>query len=325
MRTILFLAAAALSTLPLSNSPLLAQEPAKLPAPEISEELSIPRHSVDVLGSQMSYLETGSGEPVLFIHGNPTSAYLWRNIMPYVADDHRAIAIDLIGMGHSGKPDIAYSYEDHYRYLAAFIDKLGLEGITLVAHDWGAALAWDFARQNPGRIKRIAFMEGVLPPSFPIPSYEAMGPTGEALRALRDPEQGRELVIGQNMFVEQMLPGFVNRPLGEQAMREYRLPYLAPGARLPTLQWPRELPIGGEPAEAERLMADIAAFMRQTEKPTLFFYASPGVVGPAAVADWYSANLKQIETLYVGQGLHFIQEDQPEAIGRGLRDWIRRN
>ena len=228
-------------------------------------------------------------------------------------------------MGRSGKPNIGYTYADHYRYLAAFIDKLELSEITLVAHDWGAALAWDYARRNPDRVERIAFMEGVLPPSFPIADIAAMGETGQVLTDLRDAEQGREMVIEGNMFVEQMLPGFVNRTLGDKAMAEYRAPYVKKKDRLPTLQWPRELPIAGEPASTTAVMENILVFMRKTDKPTLFLYAAPGVVGPPQVADWYAANLKNVETAYVGQGFHFIQEDQPDAIGRAVSDWLRRN
>jgi len=315
----------AVAAMMLVTTPFVHAQEAKLPSPAISEELTIERKSVDVLNTTMSYLEDGSGSPVLYIHGNPTSAYLWRNIIPYTADTNRSIAVDLVGMGHSGKPEIGYSYEDHYRYLAAFIDTLGLDDITIVAHDWGAALAWDYARQNPDRVVRIAFMEGVLPPSFPITDISVMGETGQVLTALRDPDQGREMVIEGNMFVEQMLPGFVNRPLGETAMAEYRAPYVTKEDRLPTLQWPRELPIEGEPVSTTMAMVKILDFMLATEIPTLFLYASPGVVGPPEVADWYATNLRDVETAYVGQGFHFLQEDQPEAIGRALSDWMRRN
>ena len=306
-------------------APIAQAQETKLPAPVVSEDLTIERKSTQVLGSSMSYLEQGTGKPVLYIHGNPTSAYLWRNIIPYTSDTHRSIAVDLIGMGRSGKPDIDYTYLSHYRYLSAFIDKLDLNEITLVAHDWGAALAWDYARQNPNRVERIAFMEGVLPPTFPIADIAAMGETGQVLSALRNPEQGREMVIEENMFVESLLPGFVNRPLGEAAMTEYRAPYLKKKDRLPTLQWPRELPIEGQPASTIAVMEEILSFMRATEMPTLFLYVDPGVVGPVAFADWYATNLKNVETAYVGQGFHFIQEDQPDAIGRAVSDWLRRN
>lgn len=314
------LAAAGLA---LAVAPALA-EPAKLPAPVISEDLSLSRQDVPVLDSTMTFIESGTGAPVLFLHGNPTSAYLWRNVIPHVAAGRRAIAVDLIGMGGSGKPDIAYTFADHARYLEAFVEALGLQRLTLVGHDWGAALAWDFAERHPDRVTGLAFMEGVLPPAFPLPSYDAMGPAADALRALRDPEQGATLVYEQNMFVEQMLPGFVNRPLGEAAMTAYRAPFLNAADRLPTLQWPRELPIEGVPARNVAVMERIAAFMATASMPTLLLYAEPGVATPSASVDWYRATVPGIETAYVGQGLHFIQEDHPRAIGLEIADWLRR-
>lgn len=299
---------------------------AKLPAPDISETLSVPRHSVAVLDSAMSYLELGSGEPVLFIHGNPTSAYLWRNVMPHAAGSHRAIAVDLIGMGSSGKPDIGYTFADHYRYLEAFVDALGLPPLTIVGHDWGATLAWEYARRHPDRVKRLAFMEGVLPPAFPRPSFESMGEEmGGMFRAFKDEAKGHKLVIEDNMFVEKVLPGFVSRTLGGQAMGAYRAPYLEQAHRKPTLSWPREVPIVGEPAANVRLLADIEAFMATTAMPVLLAYAEPGVLIPPAGVGWYADRIANLETAFVGQGLHFIQEDQPDAIGRALADWIRRN
>lgn len=302
---------------------MAAAQTAKLPAPVVSETLSIARKSVEVKGSGMAYLEAGTGEPVLFIHGNPTSSYLWRNIIPHVSDTHRAIAVDLIGMGASDKPRISYSYADHYSHLAAFIETLDLRDVTLVLHDWGAALGWDYARQNPGRIKRVAFMEGVLPPAFPVPDIKQMGKVGEALAALRS-EKGEEMVVNGNMFVEQLLPGFVNRPLGPEAMAAYRAPYLVPESRRPTLAWPRQLPIEGKPAETAAMMEAVAAFMAKTSMPVLALYADPGVIGPPAAMAWYKARIRNLETVYVGQGLHFIQEDQPDAIGRAIDDWLRR-
>jgi haloalkane dehalogenase len=299
-------------------------EGAKLPVPTIAETLTQERASVEVLGSRMSYLEAGSGEPVLFIHGNPTSSYLWRNVIPYVSDTHHAVAVDLIGMGASDKPAIAYTYADHYAHLAAFIEALDLNGITLVVHDWGAALGWDYARRNPGRVKRIAFMEGVLPPAFPIADIGQMGEAGQALVELRS-EKGEEMVFGGNMFVEQMLPGFVNRNLGEEAMAAYRAPFLEPEDRRPTLAWPRALPIAGEPADTTAVIEAVAAFMAETEMPALAIYADPGVIGPPAAMEWYKVTIRNVETAYVGQGLHYIQEDQPDAIGRAIDDWLRRN
>lgn len=298
----------------------------RLPDPVVSEELTIQRRAVMVLGSRMTYLELGEGEPVVFVHGNPTSSYLWRNVMPWVATRRRAIAVDLIGMGGSAKPDIAYSFEDHYRHFAAFIDALGLKEVTLVGHDWGATLAWDFARRNPARVTRLAFMEGVLPPAFPSPSFEAMGPEmGKMFRAFKDPVDGPRLVLDENIFVEQILPGFVGRPLGGQAMQAYRAPFLAREDRKPLLAWPRQVPIAGEPAAVGKALASISDFMGETRMPVLLLYADPGVVVPAASVDWYVAKIRNLETGYIGAGLHFFQEDHPEAVGRAIADWIRRS
>ncbi len=298
----------------------------KLPRPDISETFPYRGHYAGVDGVQMFYVDEGQGDPVVFIHGNPTSSYLWRNVIPYVAGDSRAVALDLVGMGRSGKLDIGYRYMDHYRYLEGFIDALDLKNITFVVHDWGAALGFDYARLHPDRVKAIAFMEGVLPPAFPQPSYEAMGEEmGGMFRAMRDPVQGREMVIDNHMFVEQILPGFVNRTLGEEAMAEYRRPFVGPASREPILAWPREVPIAGEPADVTERLEAIGAFMTETDLPVLLLYADPGVVVPPQAVGWYTGHMKNIETAYVGQGLHFIQEDQPDAIGRALSDWIRRH
>lgn len=327
MKLIKFTTPAALAFGILTTSALAhSNGSAKLPVPEISEALIVPRHTIDVLDSKISYLQIGEGDPILFIHGNPTSAYLWRNIMPHVAGDHRAIAIDLIGMGSSGKPDIDYTFADHYRYLEAFIDALGIEKITLVAHDWGATLAWYYALQNPNKVVRLAFMEGVLPPAFPRPSFESMGEEmGGMFRSLKDEKQGHKLVIEENMFVEQVLPGFVNRPLGQEARKVYGAPYLKEEDRKPTLIWPREVPIAGKPASSVKVLAAIENFMEETRMPVLLAYAEPGVLVPPEAVDWYVGKIANLETVFIGRGLHFIQEDQPDHIGRALKDWMRRN
>ncbi|MFV1851673.1 MAG: haloalkane dehalogenase [Thalassospira sp.] len=308
-------------------APANAQETGpKLPTITISEELTIARNEVAVLGSTMSYLEQGEGEAVVFLHGNPSAAYLWRNIMPYVAETHRAIAPDLIGMGHSGKPEIDYTFADHAAYLDAFIAAMDLDQVTLVSHDWGAALAWDFARRHPDKVVRLTFMEGVLPPAFPQPSYEAMGEEmGGMFRALQDPEQGYQMIMEGNMFVEGILPMMINRPLGEVATAEYGGPYAEIESRLPTWMWPREVPIGGQPESSVALMEDIAAFMGETEMPVLLTYAEPGVLVPPQAVPFYTNLIGDLETAFIGQGLHFIQEDQPDAIGRAIADWLRRN
>lgn len=315
------------TTFAFASNPALAQHnESKLPSPEISEAVTIDRQEVEVLGSTMSYLEQGSGDTVLFLHGNPTAAYLWRNVMPHVSDTHRAIAVDLIGMGHSGKPEIDYTFADHARYLDAFVQAMNLSEITLVGHDWGAALAWNFARSHPDMIVRLAFMEGVLPPAFPQQSYEAMGnEMGGMFRSLQNMEEGYKMIMEANMFVEGILPMMVDRTLGDAAKAEYGVPYQTVESRLPTWMWPREVPIGGQPASSVQLMKDIQTFMGETKMPVLLAYADPGVLIPPQAVPFYTGLISKLETAFIGQGLHFIQEDQPDAIGRAISDWLRRN
>lgn len=298
----------------------------KLPPDTISAAFPFESKYLEVFGSRIHYVDEGQGEPVIFIHGNPTSSYLWRNIIPHVTDHHRAIAIDLIGMGKSDKPDIGYTFRDHYQYVEAFIEQQGLRNITFVVHDWGATLGFEYARQHPERVKAIAFMEGVLPPTFPQPSFEAMGENmGDLFRTLKDPVKGKEMVIDNNGFVEQLLPAFTNRPLGDEEMTVYRAPYAAEASRKPTLVWPLEIPIGSQPADTTATLQAIDGFMAVTELPILLLYAAPGAVVPPAAVPWYESKIKNLETVYIGAGLHYLQEDQPEAIGRALKDWLRRH
>lgn len=317
---------AALAISVMSGPAIAETNPNKLPLPSVSEAHDLTQNTVAVLDSHMAYLEAGSGEVILFVHGNPTSSYLWRNVLPYVSDTHRAVAVDLIGMGQSGKPDIAYSFEDHFRYLDAFVQTLGDDKIILVGHDWGAALSWAYAQRNPQKVEAIAFMEGVLPPAFPQPSFDAMGEEmGGMFRAFKDPVQGREMIIKNNMFVTEILPGFVNRPLGEAAMAAYTAPFMVEADREPVLAWPQEVPIAGEPAATVDALQKIDAFMSETDLPVLLLYAEPGALVPPQAVPWYTQKIANIETGFVGQGLHFIQEDQPDAIGRAIQDWVRRH
>ena len=300
--------------------------PPKPTGPAISSEFPFEAHHVEIKGSKMHYVDEGEGDPILFLHGNPTSSYLWRNIIPYATPFGRAIAVDLIGMGKSGKPDIDYRFENHAEYLEAFIDELKLTNITLVVHDWGSALGMDFARRNPERVKGIVFMEAIVPPAMPIPSYEAMGGGGEFFRNVRTPGVGEEMILQNNMFVEVVLPemGTV-RKLTDAERQAYRAPYPTPENRKPTLVWPRELPIAGEPADVMGIVERNGAWLHETHIPKLMFYAEPGAFGGPEVAAYFAENLKNIETNYVGPGYHYIQEDHPHMIGRELADWLRRH
>jgi len=293
--------------------------------PDISSEFPFESRFVSVLGARMHYVEEGEGDPILFLHGNPTSSYLWRNVLPLLRPQGRVIAVDLIGMGKSDKPDIDYTYDDHIRYVEGFIDALGLEDITLVIHDWGSALGFDYASRNEHNVAGIAFMEAIVAPFAPVPNYEAMGPIGSAFQAWRTPGVGEELILEHNQFVEQILPGAVARDLTEEEMAHYREPYPDPTSRKPTLAWPREVPIGGEPQRNVELVERYSAWMSGTNMPMIHLWARPGALNPEPVAQWLVAHLQHLESVFVGRGVHFIQEDQPEIIGRAIADWRRRN
>ncbi len=297
----------------------------KVPPMAISAEFPYESHYVEIAGSRIHYVDQGEGDPILFLHGQPTSSYLWRNIMPHVEGQGRVIAPDNIGFGKSDKPDIDYVFADHYRYLEGFIEALDLQNITLVVHDWGSGLGLHYAAQHPDNVKGIVMMESILAPVMPAESYEALAkPLEDFFRTMRDPVLGPQLMIEENHFVEVVLPGFISRDLDQAAHDYYRQPFLEKSSRKPINQWPNEMPIGGEPADVAEVVAAYNAWLLQTETPILFLYASPGALNPPEVADWWAERAKNIETVYIGPGLHFVQEDQPYAIGRAISDWYRR-
>jgi len=292
-------------------------------------EISVKEHPkkyVDVNGKRMAYVDLGSGEPVVFLHGNPTSSYLWRNIMPHVSDTHRAIAPDLIGMGDSEKLDAvdenSYKFVEHGDYLDGFMDAiLPDEKITLVIHDWGSALAFDWAHRNPDRIKGICFMEAIV---GPVKSWDHW-PTDarDIFQAMRSPA-GEELILKKNLFIEAILPSAIIRDLNEEEMAVYRKPFLNEGEdRRPTLTWPRQIPIEGEPQEVHEIVTAYAQWIMDTDFPKLFINADPGsiLLDPARdfVRKW--KNLTEVTV----KGTHFIQEDSPHEIGAALKAWITTN
>ncbi len=289
---------------------------------EISAEFPFESRFLEVLGSRLHYVDEGEGDPVLFLHGNPTSAYLWRNIIPHVTGCARAIAVDLIGMGKSEKPDIEYRFIDHVKYVEGFIEKMGLENITLVIHDWGSALGFHYASQNEENVKGLAFMEAIL---APVPTWDHF-PAGarHQFRAFRTPDVGWELIVEQNVFVEQVLPGAVVRPLTQEEMDHYREPFLDPSSRKPVWRWPNEIPIEGEPSDVAELVGRYSAWLRETEIPKLLFYATPGALLGEAGVSRARENLENLEVVHIGPGIHFLQEDNPHLIGEKLAEWYRR-
>jgi haloalkane dehalogenase len=277
---------------------------------------------VDVHGSRMAYVDEGQGDPILFLHGNPTSSYLWRNIIPHVRGLGRCIAPDLIGMGQSDKPDLAYSFADHARYLDGFIRALGLRNITLVVHDWGSALGFDWAMRHEAAVRGLAFMEAII---TPVESWEQF-PEGarETFRAMRTPGVGERLVLEENVFIEQLLPRAVVRGLSETERAHYRAPFPDPASRKPVLAWPRQIPIAGEPKEVVDVVTASREALRRSRLPKLLFTASPGGMMSPLLVTWCRENLPNLEIIDVGAGIHYLQEDQPHAIGRGLAAWIER-
>ena len=275
--------------------------------------------SVEILGSQMAYVDIGEGPPVLFLHGNPTSSHLWRNIIPHVVPHARCIAPDLIGMGRSDKPKIAYRVEDHARYLQAFIEKLGFGTVVLVMHDWGSALGLDWGRRHPTRVRGLALMEFITP----TPTWLDMGERGAAFfRAFRDPQQGRCLLVEENAFIETILPASVLRTLSPEEMDAYRRPFLDPGDREPIYRFPNELPIAGAPADVWAMAQAYHAWLMETDTPKLLFWAEPGALVSPERAAWYARQLKACRTVPLGEGLHYVQEDHPDVIGREIAAWL---
>ncbi len=297
-----------------------------------SADMPFEKKYVDVNGSKMAYVDEGTGPVVLFLHGNPTSSYLWRNIIPFVLDNipavttqYRAIAPDLIGMGDSDKPDIDYTFADHAAYLDGFIETLGLQDITLVIHDWGSVLGMRYARLNEDNVKAVAFMEAGIPPALPAPSLEAMGePSAQLFGMLRSPA-GEEAVLQGNFFVEEVLGKMaVATPLSQEVLDNYRAPFPTPDSRKPTLVWPRQVPIAGEPADTAAVITANGEWLYSTDMPKLMLHVAPGALMPPPVVEYVKANASNLEDVFLGAGVHFVQEDHPEAIGRALRDWIDR-
>lgn len=281
------------------------------------------KKTATVNGYTMSYVELGQGDPVVFLHGNPTSSYLWRNIMPYVTDTHRAIAPDLIGMGDSEKlrdsgPD-RYRFVEHREFLDGILDQLVPEGkLTLVIHDWGSALGFDWARRHPDRVAGICFMEGIV---SPIESWEDWNEAARSVfQGFRSPA-GEDMILEKNMFIERVLPGSILRDLSEEEMGHYRKPFQNPGEdRRPTLTWPRQIPIAGEPADVSSIVAEYAAWLPETDFPKLFVNAEPGAILLDKQRE-IARSWKNVTEVTV-KGSHFIQEDSPHEIGAALRDWM---
>ena len=280
------------------------------------------KHHCDVLGKRMAYVEVGTGDPIVFLHGNPTSSYLWRNIIPYVAGAGRCIAPDLIGQGDSGKLDDSgpdsYTFVQHREYLFALLEQLGVTGnATLVVHDWGSALGFDWARQHPDAVKGICYMEAIV---RPIGSWDEWPENARGVFQGFRSEAGEEMVLEKNLFVEGVLPNAIIRDLSPEEHDEYRRPFVEPGeSRRPTLTWPRQIPIAGEPADVVAIVAGYAEWLATSPIPKLFVNAQPGAILTGAQREFCRTWPNQTEVTV--SGTHFVQEDSPDEIGGALADW----
>lgn len=287
---------------------------------DISAKDPYERQRIGVLDTEISYVDTGSGDPVVFLHGNPTSSYLWRNVIPHVEGHTRCLAPDLVGMGESGRSgNGSYRFADHARYLDAWFEALDLTGITLVVHDWGSGLGFHWASRNPDRVRGIVYMEAIVRPMTWDEWPESARDIFEAMRS----EAGEELVLEENVFVERILPSSIIRDLTDEEMEVYRQPYREPGeSRRPTLTWPRELPIDGEPEDMKEIVGNYSNWMSETEIPKLFVNADPGVILTGDIREACRAWKNQEEITV--QGLHFVQEDSPREIGSAVADFVSR-
>ena len=280
-----------------------------------------PKKNIEVLGSRMAYVEAGSGDPIVFLHGNPTSSYLWRNVMPHLESQGRCIAPDLIGMGDSDKledsgPD-RYTFVEHRRYLDALLEALDVTAdVTLVVHDWGSALGFDWANRHRNALRGIAYMEAIV---RPMSWQDWPDAARQVFQGFRSPA-GESMVLENNVFVERVLPGSILRKLADEEMDAYRRPFAEPGeSRRPTLTWPRQIPIEGEPADVVEIVTRYGEWLAASEVPKLFVNAEPGAILTGPQRDFCRTWPNQQEVTVSGS--HFIQEDSPDEIGEAVAKW----
>jgi haloalkane dehalogenase len=282
---------------------------------KISSEFPYKSHYLEVEGSKIHYIDEGEGNPVLFIHGNPTSSYLWRNIIPYMKKHGRCFAPDLIGMGKSDKPDIEYRFVNHFKFIEGFIKKMALKNITLVLHDWGSALGFHYAMRYPENIKGIAFMEAIIKTSTwkEFPRDFKVG-----FKLFRTPIVGWFMIVVMNVFVKQILPKAIVRSLTDKERSQYQEPFRRMKDRKPIWRWPQEIPIDGSPADVTQIVNDYNKKLQETEIPKLLFYAHPGGIINAGMVTWCKDNLKNLDVV------DYLQEDNPHLIGSELSHWYKK-
>jgi haloalkane dehalogenase len=285
---------------------------------------TLKKQIVHILGTPMAYHTRGKGPPIVFLHGNPTSSYLWRNVLPALPEHGRLVAPDLIGMGDSGKlpnPNAAtYTYDVHREHLWAFLDAvIGSEAVVLVVHDWGSALGFDWANYHREQVRGIAYMEAIV---RPLADWSEWNETSASLFQGFRSAAGEKLILERNLFVERVLPGSILRQLSEEEMSEYRRPFLNPQDRWPTLSWPRQIPIGGEPAAVVTRVQAYADWLAQSSVPKLFINAEPGAILVGRQREFCRGWPNQQEVTVPGG--HFLQEDSGPAIGEAIAEWLNK-
>ncbi|WP_266180835.1 haloalkane dehalogenase [Dyella humicola] len=290
----------------------------------ISSAFPFEKKRKNVLGSEMAYVEVGEGDPIVFLHGNPTSSYLWRNVVPHLQKLGRCIVPDLIGMGDSAKlPNSgpgSYRFVEHRRYLDALLEALDVrENVTLVIHDWGSALGFDWANRHRKAVKGIAYMEAIIiPQGWDHWDKFDMRPALQGLRG----EAGEKMVLEENFFIEKILPGAILRQLSEEEMAHYRKPFAEPGeGRRPTLTWPREIPIEGNPVDTFEIVKDYGKWLKTSDVPKLFISAEPGGILSGAAELEFARSLPA-QTEVTVKGVHYVQEDSPDEIGQAIAKWL---
>lgn len=281
--------------------------------------------TIDVHDSTMAYRSMGErGRPIaVFLHGNPTSSYIWRNILPTVSEVARCIAPDLIGFGQSGKPDISYSFADHVAYLDRFLLELRIDEAYLVAQDWGTALAFELAARRPSVVRGMAFMEFIRPMAT-WDDFHQVPQAREIFRKIRTPGVGEQLVLRDNAFVEKILPGSIRRKLSDEEMEVYRRPFPDERSRIPTLRFPNELPIEGEPRDVDETLTRAHAALKASTYPKVLFAGTPGALVSPGFGRAFASTLIDCDFVELGDGAHYLQEDHPQAIADGVVRLIRR-
>ena len=303
----------------------LNADPVEKPARQMSEvwhNYPFTSHYIEVNGSTMHYIDEGGkdGPVVLLLHGNPTSSYLWRDVIPPIAaSGARVIAVDNIGFGASDRPDIGYTFAEHSTYIDGFIEAMALEDITFVIHDWGSALGFDYAYRNPDNVAGIAFMEAIYgqPSMSDLPGFAR-----RIFQGFRTPVTGELMVLSQNFFVEQVLPMSIIRELSEEEMDAYREPFQSTGSRLPTLVWPRQIPFDGSPADVAARVNMYSAWLEETQTPKVVFCFEPGALIDPEECRNIGETWPNTKAVFLGVGSHFVQEDHGPAIGAEVVKWV---